>query len=43
MKKGESAGHLDPPNFSCINEEVVVLTEQLEEAKESTSVHLFCQ
>lgn len=42
MKEGESAGHLDSPSFPHINGEVVVLTEWLEKAKESTSMHLFC-
>lgn len=32
MREGESAEHLDPPNSSCINGELVVLTEVLEEA-----------
>ena len=42
MRERESAGHLDSPNSSCINGEVVVPTERLEGAKESKSVHLFC-
>lgn len=32
VREGESAEHLDPPNSSCINGELVVLTEVLEEA-----------
>lgn len=42
VREDESAGHLDPPNSWCINGEVVVLTERLEGAKETKSVHLFC-
>lgn len=40
VKGGESAGHLDPSDSSCVNEEVVVLTEWLEGAEESTSMYL---
>ena len=41
MKEEESAGHLDPPNFSCINGKVVILTDGWKKPRK-VQVHLFC-